>query len=132
MAEDGMETDPICGMEVAPSSEHRAERDGEMFYFCSADCRERFLRGEDGQERATPDTGHAAIYTCPMHPEVEQEGPGSCPKCGMDLEPKETSAEEEDDPELKSMTRRLWICALLSIPVVVIAMGDMVGIPIHA
>jgi len=132
MAGDGMETDPICGMEVAASSEHRAERDGKTFHFCSAHCREKFLREEDGQERATPDTGHAAIYTCPMHPEVEQEGPGSCPKCGMDLEPKETLAAEEDDLELKSMTQRLWICALLSILVVVIAMGDMVGIPIHA
>ncbi len=70
------------------------------------------------------------IYTCPMHPEVEQEGPGSCPKCGMDLEPKDVRAEEEDDGELRNMTRRFWVSVALGLPVFLLAMGPMVGIPI--
>jgi Cu+-exporting ATPase len=70
-------------------------------------------------------------YTCPMHPEVVQEGPGSCPKCGMALEPMTATDEEEEDPELGSMTLRLWVCAVLSVPVVFLAMGGYVGIPVH-
>ncbi|MEX0719000.1 MAG: HAD-IC family P-type ATPase [Planctomycetaceae bacterium] len=72
------------------------------------------------------------IYTCPMHPEIEQEGPGSCPICGMDLEPKSIAAaeEEEEDPELRRMTRRFWISLALTIPVVALAMGPMIGLPV--
>jgi len=71
------------------------------------------------------------IYTCPMHPEVEQEGPGSCPKCGMDLEPQTaTAGEEEEDPELRDMTRRLWVAAVLTVPVFLLAMLPMVGVPV--
>jgi Cu+-exporting ATPase len=71
------------------------------------------------------------IYTCPMHPEVEQDHPGSCPICGMDLEPKSIAAEEQEDPELRSMTLRLWISAGLSLPLLLIAMGPMLGLPLH-
>src|SRR5690606_31182911 len=70
------------------------------------------------------------IYTCPMHPEIEQDHPGSCPICGMDLEPKTIAAEEEDDPEFSSMTLRFQVALALTIPVFVLAMGPMVGIPI--
>src|SRR5690606_1492639 len=70
------------------------------------------------------------IYVCPMHPEVRQDTPGNCPICGMALEP-ETVAEEEDDSELRDMTRRFWVAAALSIALLVIAMGPMVGLPIH-
>jgi Cu+-exporting ATPase len=72
------------------------------------------------------------VYTCPMHPEVEQEEPGDCPKCGMDLEPKRVeAAEEEEDPELRSMTRRFWVGLALGLPVFVLAMSHMVGIPVQ-
>jgi len=70
------------------------------------------------------------VYSCPMHPEVEQSEPGSCPKCGMALEARTVTAEPEDDPELVSMSRRFWICLMLSVPVMVISMGPMIGIPI--
>lgn len=68
------------------------------------------------------------IYTCPMHPEIEQPGPGSCPKCGMDLEPKTISKEEQDDPEYRSMKVRLWVSAVLTVPIFLLAMGPMVGL----
>lgn len=71
------------------------------------------------------------VYTCPMHPEIEQDHPGSCPLCGMDLEPKTIAAEEPADPELVSLTFRLWVCALLTVPLLILAMGPMLGIPIH-
>ena len=74
--------------------------------------------------------GRKTIYTCPMHPEIEQEGPGACPICGMDLEPKYIDAEEEDDSELRSMTLRFWVGVALSIPVFLLAMLPMVGVPI--
>ncbi|MCB9769046.1 MAG: heavy metal translocating P-type ATPase [Candidatus Omnitrophica bacterium] len=82
-------------------------------------------------EPASPGSGSKkTIYTCPMHPEVEQEGPGSCPKCGMDLEPKTVQATEEDDGELKSMTHRLWLATALGLPVFLLAMLPMVGVPV--
>ncbi len=78
-------------------------------------------------------TNSKTIYTCPMHPEIEQEGPGSCPICGMDLEPKMITVEdEEEDHELNSMTRRFWIAVVLTIPVIILAMGPMIGISVNA
>ena len=71
------------------------------------------------------------IYTCPMHPEVQQDTPGTCPKCGMALEPKQITVEEEEDPELRDMTRRFWVAAVLSVPVLVLSMGPMLGLPIR-
>jgi Cu+-exporting ATPase len=83
-------------------------------------------------ELATPPTRQQkTIYTCPMHPEIEQDHPGSCPKCGMDLEPKTVAAEEEDDGELRSMTRRFWGALALGVPVLLLAMLPMVGVPIN-
>jgi Cu+-exporting ATPase len=84
-------------------------------------------------ERAAPAPQRTrTIYTCPMHPEIEQEGPGQCPICGMDLEPKFVqAAEEEEDPELRSMTRRFWVSAGLSIPLLIMAMAPMLGIELH-
>ncbi|MEZ6054492.1 MAG: heavy metal translocating P-type ATPase [Planctomycetaceae bacterium] len=73
----------------------------------------------------------ATVYTCPMHPEIEQDHPGSCPICGMDLEPKSVSYEEEDDPELSSMTRRFWVAVVLTVPLFVLAMAPMVGVPVN-
>jgi len=82
-------------------------------------------------ESARPKTGTGrTIYTCPMHPEIEQEEPGTCPKCGMDLEPKYLDAEDEDDSELRNMTLRFWVGVALSVPVFLLAMLPMVGVPI--
>ena len=83
-------------------------------------------------ESAVPDNPAEMVYTCPMHPQIEQKGPGQCPICGMELEPKEVRlAEEEDDPELRSMFRRFWVSAILSVPLVALAMLPMVGVELH-
>jgi len=115
--------DPICGMEVDESTEWKAERDGETYYFCSKGCRDKFERGEDA---GPPEAPADAVYTCPMHPEVEQEGPGDCPKCGMALEPQEARAGQGEDRELADMTRRFWVGLVLGVPVIVLAMGGMI------
>ncbi|MCB9540269.1 MAG: heavy metal translocating P-type ATPase [Myxococcales bacterium] len=132
-------TDPVCGMTVDPDGPHQLDHDGDTFHFCSARCRQKF---EDDPDRylnpddapPEPDAPPGTIYTCPMHPEVEQEGPGDCPKCGMALEPKTATLEEPgENPELRDMTRRLWVAAGLAIPVVLIAMGDMLpGRPVSS
>ena len=170
--------DPVCGMNVNPErAEHKTAYGGETFYFCSASCKDKFAkdpasylgqRQEPREAKAEEDHGRGRIYTCPMHPEIEQEAPGDCPKCGMALEPKEQTApksktqytcpmhpeivedepgscpkcgmalepmtvteEEEEEPELKSMSLRFWVSAVLSIPVIFLAMGEYVGIPVH-
>jgi Cu+-exporting ATPase len=114
------------------------EREGETFYFCSERCRERFtanpeefLREKKERPEAGMEGGEGREYTCPMHPEVVQKGPGSCPICGMDLEPMEVAAEEEDSAELRSMRRRFWTSLVLTVPVVVLAMGHMAGLPLE-
>jgi Cu+-exporting ATPase len=145
-----MATDPICGMTVDEKTATSAVRDGVTAYFCCEGCRRKFL-GEAllsisplpasapassccGSHRpaAAPATGRAdAIYTCPMHPEIEQVGPGSCPKCGMDLEPKTLQLDTgDDDPELRGMTRRFWIAAALTLPVFLMSMLPMLGVPL--
>lgn len=118
--------DPVCGMDVDPhETKHRAEHQGKTWYFCSGGCREKFEKdpkqylGDKPQPKADPD----AIYTCPMHPEVRQKGPGDCPECGMALEPEEVSADTGPSAELTDMTRRFWIGLVLALPVVVLEMG---------
>ena len=170
------EKDPVCGMDVDPkSAKHSVAHNGQDFFFCSAGCAEKFEQNpsaflEKKRENASPKEteGRVPLTTCPMHPEVEREGPGDCPKCGMALEPKEhhgqksktqytcpmhpeivqdapgscpkcgmalepmtVTEEEEEDPELKNMSLRFWVCAALSIPVVFLAMGAHVGLPLH-
>ena len=164
--------DPVCGMTVRADSPHRTELGGVRYGFCSARCREKFvaeparyLAGEDGEEgeRAPAPRAEAAgqVYTCPMHPEVRQSGPGDCPTCGMALEPagppapakvewtcpmhpeivrdapgacpicgmalepRTVVAEEGDSAELRDMTRRFWVSAGLTAPIVLLAMGEM-------
>src|SRR5690606_3185164 len=95
------------------------------YYFCSARCLQRFQAAPAdylGERPAAPPADPNAIYTCPMHPEVEQQGPGTCPKCGMALEPAMPSAEEEDNPELIDFSRRFWWTLPLSVAVMVISM----------
>ncbi|WP_114238600.1 heavy metal translocating P-type ATPase [Dyella sp. C9] len=119
--------DPVCGMSVDPSTAaHRAEHDGHAYYFCAQRCKEKFLADPARylQPPAKPAPALAgAVYTCPMHPEVQQVGPGHCPKCGMALEPMMPSLDEDDGHELRAMSRRFWILAVLTLPVFVLAMG---------
>ncbi|HAI11062.1 MAG TPA: hypothetical protein DCM28_05115, partial [Phycisphaerales bacterium] len=147
-------TDPVCNMTVDPdqAAEH-LEHDGQTYHFCSHGCAQKFQAdpqayitdgdGEDEschhhhhehkhEEHAPQATSANAIYTCPMHPEVEQVGPGQCPKCGMALEPKSVSPSDtnEENGELTDMTRRFWGSLVFTVPVLLLAMGPMVGLPI--
>ncbi|MGE3305856.1 MAG: heavy metal translocating P-type ATPase [Rhizobiaceae bacterium] len=119
--------DPVCGMTVDPAtSKHRAEHRGQTYHFCGNRCRERFEAEPEKflAPKAEPAPAKpGAIYTCPMHPEVRQVGPGSCPICGMALEPLLVSAEVEPNHELIDMTRRFWIGLALTVPVLVLEMG---------
>jgi P-type Cu+ transporter len=125
-------TDPVCGMSVDPqTAKHRLTYKGQDYFFCSARCRERFEAEPDKfLQPKPPETAAPAgtIYTCPMHPEVKQAGPGSCPICGMALEPEQISLDAAPDPELIDMTRRFWIALALTIPVFVIEMGGHLGL----
>ena len=124
-------TDPVCGMKVDPASgKHVAEVDGTTFHFCSAGCRgkftadpQKYLRADDPGAPAEPPPPPGTTFTCPMHPEVRQEGPGSCPKCGMALEPETPRLETGPDPELVDMRRRFRIGLALAVPVVALDMG---------
>ncbi|ABA88955.1 copper-translocating P-type ATPase [Syntrophotalea carbinolica DSM 2380] len=127
--------DPVCGMDVIPEkAAGKTEHQGKDYYFCSVKCLEKFKQDpEEYLDKARKEKRKAASkddrreYTCPMHPEVEQIGPGSCPKCGMDLEPKVISLEEEEDTsELKGWVRRFWVAAVLSLPVLLLAMGELI------
>jgi P-type Cu+ transporter len=118
--------DPICGMTVDPhNAKHRADFQGRTYYFCSSGCRTRFVGDPKkylGEHQAEP-VPEGAIYTCPMHPEIRQVGPGSCPICGMALEPVIASTETGPNPELVDMTRRFWIGLVLTLPVFILEMG---------
>ena len=148
MSKNHIHKDPVCGMSVTPGKEaDRIEHEGTEYYFCSTSCSQKF-RANPAQyaiahEEASDETGHScchhhghaehrapregpkdAIYTCPMHPEVRQVGPGDCPKCGMALEPLDATA-EQDDSELRDMTRRFWISVVFTAPLLVYSMGSM-------
>jgi len=118
--------DPVCGMRVdAHNAKHRADYQGRTYYFCSSGCRTKF--GADpkkylGERKAEP-VPEGTIYTCPMHPEITQVGPGSCPICGMALEPVIASVEIGPNPELVDMTHRFWIGMVLTLPVFILEMG---------
>src|SRR5262249_23778979 len=129
------EIDPVCHMNVLPeTAAGKYEYRGKMYYFCGRRCLERF-RANPEQFLTKPPSAKIeqivtlgppqTMYTCPMHPEVRQHGPGTCPKCGMALEPEMVTAEvEEKNPELTDMTRRFWIGTVLSIPVLALGMAD--------
>ncbi len=138
-AQGDIATDPVCGMSVTiAGAKHTAEHRGEPYYFCSAGCRQKFVADPShyltgAHRKAQEDVPEGAIYTCPMHPEVRQIGPGSCPICGMALEPETVSLHEGPDPELTDMRRRFWWSALFTIPLFLYAMGDMVpGLSLNA
>ena len=119
--------DPVCGMSVDPATTaHRAAHDGEDYSFCSAGCRTKFIADPDRYLGARPEPEAVipgAIYTCPMHPQIRQEGPGSCPICGMALEPETVTAEAPVNHELIDSTRRFWVGLMLTIPVFALEMG---------
>jgi Cu+-exporting ATPase len=126
------ETDPVCHMQVMPeTAAARYDYKGKTYYFCNPRCAELFKANPEAFlspiqiEIPTPQPKTpAAIYTCPMHPEVRQNGPGACPKCGMALEPEIVTLEEEVNPELAGMTSRFWIAAALSALVLVLGMSE--------
>lgn len=140
--------DPVCGMKVSPgnAAEH-FEHDGTEYFFCSTSCAEKFRADAahylEKKDKGTHQGDHTccdheaktdsaarsdgpkdALYTCPMHPEVRQVGPGDCPKCGMALEPIDATA-EQDDTELRDMTRRFWIATAFTAPLLIYVMGNM-------
>ena len=157
-------TDPVCGMSVAATSDHHVDLGGDTIYFCSSHCRAKFESAPEqyqSVEKPPPKAAVGAQYTCPMHPEVRQDGPGSCPKCGMALEPagvpqvaaraewvcpmhpeivrdepgscpicgmaleprSSTAEQDEENPELRDMTRRFWLSTIVTVPLLVMAMG---------
>src|SRR5882762_488357 len=149
--------DPVCGMTVVPEkAAGKMEQAGKTYYFCSKGCAERFSQelekflaasgtGEmkhspaPAEHGAVQHTGAAALraatdekrvrYTCPMHPEIVQIGPGTCPICGMALEPLDVFAEVEADPEYDSMRLRFWVSAALSLPLLLLSMlGESLGV----
>src|SRR5256885_581374 len=124
------ETDPVCKMQVLPdTAAAKYDYKSQTYYFCAARCMERFR--EDPQKFLSPTSeirhpkSDIRHYTCPMHPEIHQLGPGSCPKCGMALEPEVASADEEENPELRDMSRRFWIAAVLAVPVLLAGMFEI-------
>jgi P-type Cu+ transporter len=160
--------DPVCGMTVKPTTQHRVTHGDREVLFCSAGCKTKFVADPERYLRSDPaahapahapaahapiahaPAAHAPIahapaahapaatasgrveYTCPMHPEVVRDAPGSCPLCGMALEPRVPTLEAGPDPELRDMTRRFWIAAAFTLPLFAIAMGEMVGLTIVA
>ena len=119
--------DPVCGMTVDPAkTPHHHDHGGTTFHFCSAGCRTKFAADPDKylSPREPEPVVEGAIYTCPMHPEIRQEGPGSCPICGMALEPEMPSADTGPNPELTDFTRRFWIALALALPVFLLEMGS--------
>ena len=136
--------DPVCGMAVKPDSPYQANHAGQRLRFCSSHCLERFgaephkYLPAQHTDHAAPDAAAAAAvaataaataamaateYTCPMHPEIRQIGPGTCPICGMALEPVMPELEEEENPELRDFSRRFWWTLPLTVIVTVLAMG---------
>ena len=126
--------DPVCGMEVdSEKAAGRREHEGEIYYFCSQKCLEKFttdpdhwLHPEEGAAEETKTGGKGGTYTCPMHPEVIQEGPGACPICGMALEPLVPAAEEEESEEYQDMRRRFVASLILTVPVFFLAMAHLI------
>ena len=130
--------DPVCGMQVTLESKGGTTLwQDETYAFCSDKCHTKFVADPESFLHPVPPTAEVAeaaaeaIYTCPMHLEVEQQGPGSCPMCGMALEPKEITADAGDDGELRYMNRRFWVSLVMTVPVVILAMGPLFGLPLE-
>lgn len=127
-------TDPVCGMQVDPNTALTLDHEGTPYHFCSERCRDRFQGdpasfltppqdSDDAASRNQDVNEDVAEWTCPMHPEIRRPGPGSCPICGMALEPVTVTADTGPSPELADMTRRFWVATALTIPIVILEMG---------
>ena len=130
--------DPVCGMTVDPvKTPHHATYSGATYHFCSTKCAATF-KAEPAKyivgpalakSAATPIAAAGAIWTCPMHPEIRQPHAGTCPICGMALEPAAPSLDDKPNPELVDFTRRFWVSAVLAVPLLVFTMGsDLLGL----
>ena len=127
--------DPVCGMTVTEASPHKAAHAGRAYWFCSAGCRTKFLAEPQKYlgpvatlAQPIPPAAAGAVYTCPMHPEIRQDRPGNCPKCGMTLELAMPTLDDEANPELVDFTRRFWWTLPLTVVVTVLAMvGHRLG-----
>ncbi|MGV3491687.1 MAG: HAD-IC family P-type ATPase, partial [Devosia sp.] len=149
-------TDPVCGMQVdRTTAKYMLKHEGTRYYFCCEGCQKSFeadpakylnakpfvLPPKEAAAPVAHDHGHGrgapvaapagAKWTCPMHPEIVKDGPGDCPICGMALEPMVASLDDGQNPELVDFTKRMWISAALSVPILILAMGGMVGIPVR-
>src|SRR5215472_9105512 len=131
----GQERDPVCGMAVDPATaKHRSEHAAHTYYFCGNRCRERFETEPARYLTAAalgpprPAAGETR-WTCPMHPQIVRSAPGSCPICGMALEPMMPAGGEGANPELRDMTRRFWVGVAFSVPLVAMAMADHLAKP---
>lgn len=125
---EGLVKDPVCGMSVDPqTTEYRAEYKGSTYFFCCDGCQSMFVADPEkylsSEKSSEPDVPEGTIYTCPMHPQIRQIGPGSCPICGMALEPLVATGEEGPNPELIDMTRRFWVGLALAAPVFLLEMA---------
>ncbi len=133
METEAIAIDPVCGMKVkVATAKNTTQHDGHTYYFCNPKCLakfsgdpDRYLRPQPA-EALPPQAPPGTVFTCPMHPEVRQVGPGSCPECGMALEPAEVSLDQGPNEELVDFTRRLWIGGALAVPVVILDMGGHV------
>lgn len=120
--------DPVCGMTVNPhQAEYRSQASGRTWYFCSSHCQTKFESDPekylDNAPKSEDSVAPGTMYTCPMHPEIRQQGPGDCPICGMALEPEQVSLDDGPSAELKDMTRRFWVGLVLALPVFFLEMG---------
>ena len=129
--------DPVCGMTVDPhTTPHRHTHQSRPYYFCSAGCQSKFVAAPAKYLTKQPAVAEEApagtIYTCPMHPQIRQVGPGNCPICGMTLEPVEVTADASPNLELADMTRRFWFGLVLTLPVFVLEMrGHIPALGLH-
>ena len=128
--QEGKVRDPVCGMQVEPAlTKPHAEHDGTTYFFCGEKCRLKFIADPKSYlapkpTPVVPSAGPSGVtYTCPMHPEIRQPGPGNCPICGMALEPETPSGDADENPELRDMSRRFWVGLILSLPILALEMG---------
>ncbi len=124
-----MAIDPICKMTADEKTALKAERDGETFYFCSPHCKERFLKENAASKSSRPYSKlqEQVMYTCPMHPEVRQDNPGDCPKCGMPLEPLTPGGDtSEEEKQIRSLALKFWVGLAFTVPIILLVLGEMI------
>src|SRR3989338_204149 len=124
-----MAIDPICGMNVKEDDRAIVLKDnGSVHYFCSEHCKKKFLQQKPQKAPLVKTEAEGkTVYTCPMHPEIRQDHPGDCPKCGMHLEPLSPSGDDSEDQKvIRSLSRKFWICLSLTIPLVLLVIGEMI------